>query len=120
RASQHALPSDLQSGSDCPIRHSRPIGHELWTRMRGIADWVCDNWRQPDEGIWEVRGGKKQFTFSKLMCWVALDRAWRLATVRSFPGDVPRWLMERGAIYDAVVSRGFSKAQKYFWPSFDC
>jgi len=119
RQFQLDITGDLMDAVYLANRYSRPIGHELWTRMRGIADWVCDNWQQPDEGIWEVRGGKQQFTFSKLMCWVALDRAWRMATVRSLPGDVLRWLKERDAIYDMVMSRGFSTKKGSFVQALD-
>jgi GH15 family glucan-1,4-alpha-glucosidase len=55
-------------------KYAEPISHGLWGGVRALADWVCENWREPDEGIWEVRGGRHQFSFSKLMCWVALDR----------------------------------------------
>ncbi len=71
-------------------KYCEPASHELWVTMRKLADWVCDKWQEPDEGIWEVRGGRAQFTFSKLMCWVALDRALRLATQRGFPADQSR------------------------------
>ena len=52
-----------------------------------LVDWVCDNWGREDEGIWEVRGGRRHFVYSKFMCWVALDRGLRLADKRSFPAD---------------------------------
>ena len=52
-------------------------------RLRRLIDWLCDNWKRPDEGIWEVRGGRRQFVYSKLMCWVAVDRSLRLAEKRS-------------------------------------
>jgi len=56
-------------------------------RTHRLVEWVCNNWRQPDEGIWETRGGKQHFVYSKLMCWVCLDRALRLAEKRSLPAD---------------------------------
>ena len=46
---------------------------DLWLQLRAMVDWVCANWRRPDEGIWETRGGRRQFVYSKLMCWVAID-----------------------------------------------
>ena len=59
------------------------------TTSRGIVDWVCENWDQADEGIWEVRGGRQDFVYSRLMCWVALDRAIRHApAARRCPADI--------------------------------
>ena len=56
------------------------IGHEGWTALAGMIDWLCEHWDQPDEGIWETRGGRKDFTYGRFQAWVALDRAIRLAT----------------------------------------
>ena len=100
-------------------KYAEPISHGLWTRVRVLADWACDHWREPDEGIWEVRGGRHDFTFSKLMCWVALDRAHRLATKRSLPADLARWVEQRDAIYECVMSRGYSTAKHSFVQSLD-
>ena len=61
-------------------KHARPISWDLWSYLRRITNWVCDHWKDKDEAIWEVRGGARDFTYSKLMCWVAVDRALRLAT----------------------------------------
>jgi GH15 family glucan-1,4-alpha-glucosidase len=80
-------------------RRGAPIAYDLWTSLEHLAEWVADNWRQADEGIWEVRGGRKEFLYSRLMCWVALDRAIRIAWNRSFPASVDRWVRERDAIY---------------------
>ena len=60
-------------------KYGAPISWELWIELSGLVNWVCDHWREPDDGIWETRGGRQQFTYSKLMCWVCLDRALRLA-----------------------------------------
>ena len=90
-------------------KYGEPISHGLWEGVRRLTDWVCDRWQDPDEGIWEVRGGRDQFTFSKLMCWVALDRAQRIADKRSFPADLPRWIAARDAIYETVMARGYSR-----------
>jgi len=82
------------------------------------VDWLCDNWKQPDEGIWEVRGGRKHFVFSKLMCWVALDRSLRLADKRSFPADRARWLKVRDEIYEEVMAKGWSPRLRAFVQSY--
>ena len=89
-------------------KYGQPIGYDLWLRMCRIVDWVCDNWQQKDEGIWEVRGGAQHFVYSKLMCWVAVDRALRIADARSFPGNRDRWLKVRDEIYRAIMDKGWS------------
>ncbi len=68
-------------------KHVGPINYDFWVRIRRRLDWICDNWQLPDEGIWEMRSGKQNFVYSKLMNWVALDRGVRLADKRSFPGN---------------------------------
>ncbi len=83
-------------------RHGAPIAYDLWRDISGIVDWVAAHWREPDEGIWEVRGGRKEFLYSRLMCWVALDRAVRIAWNRSFPGTVDRWLSARDAVFTDI------------------
>src|SRR5262245_17282651 len=69
-------------------KHAQPLSYDMWVELRKLLEWVCDNWEREDDGVWEVRGGRKHFVYSKLMCWVALDRGVRLATNRSFPGHV--------------------------------
>ena len=73
-------------------KHGTPISLDLWKELSGLVEWVCKNWRRPDEGIWETRGGQQHFVYSKLMCWVCLDRALRLAEKRSLPADRGKWL----------------------------
>jgi GH15 family glucan-1,4-alpha-glucosidase len=80
-------------------RRVQPVTHELWGHLCESVDWVSDNWAIPDEGIWEVRGGRQQFLYGRLMCWVALDRAVTLAERRSLPAPVDRWREERDRIY---------------------
>ena len=91
-----------------------PINYDFWVRIRRRLDWICDNWQLPDEGIWEMRSGKQNFVYSKLMNWVALDRGIRLAEKRSFPGNRARWLTERDAIYEEVMTKGWSQNRKAF------
>jgi GH15 family glucan-1,4-alpha-glucosidase len=91
-----------------------PISYDMWIRIRHRLDWICDNWQLPDEGIWEMRSGKQNFVYSKLMNWVALDRGIRLADKRSFPGDRQRWLRERDAIYEEVMAQGWSEKRQAF------
>ena len=80
-------------------KYGSPIGYDAWTNVVRLIDWVCANWRRPDEGIWEVRGGRQEFLYSRVMCWVAIDRAIRLATKRSFPAPLARWHETRDTIY---------------------
>ncbi len=95
-------------------KYGDPIWYELWTHLRGLIDWVCDNWQREDEGVWEVRGGRRHFVYSKLMCWVALDRGLRLADKRSFPADRERWLKVRDEIYEEIMEKGWSPERKAF------
>lgn len=100
-------------------KYVMPIGYELWTRIRKRLDWLCENWQQPDEGIWEVRGGRRHFVYSKLMCWVAMDRGLRLAEKRSFPADRARWLAVRDQIYEEVMTKGWSTTRQAFVQHYD-
>jgi GH15 family glucan-1,4-alpha-glucosidase len=95
-------------------RHARPIYHDAWESLRRIVDWLCENWDEPDEGIWETRGGQKDFTYSRLMSWVALERAVRINRQRGLPGDIVRWLGERDKIYDQIMERGWSENRQAF------
>lgn len=100
-------------------KHVMPISHASWTGIRHQIDWVCDHWQQPDEGIWETRGGRRQFVYSKLMCWVAIDRALRLAEKRSFPADRARWLRVRDQIYEEIMQRGWNEQRQAFVQHYD-
>jgi GH15 family glucan-1,4-alpha-glucosidase len=95
-------------------KYGSPISYDLWVQLRRIVDWVCGHWKLEDEGIWETRGGRRQFVYSKLMCWVAVDRGIRLADKRSFPANRSRWLAERDAIYEDIMARGWSEKRRAF------
>ncbi len=95
-------------------KYGAPIGYDSWRHLRDLVDWVCDNWRRDDEGVWEVRGGRRAFVYSKFMCWVALDRGLRLADKRSFPADRLRWLKVRDEIYEEVMHKGWDAQQHVF------
>ena len=99
-------------------KYGTPIDHELWENLSKLLLWVCDNWDRTDEGIWEVRGGQQHFVYSKLMCWVALDRGLRLADKRSFPADRNRWLQTRDAIYQRIMKEGYDPGIRAFVQSF--
>jgi GH15 family glucan-1,4-alpha-glucosidase len=95
-------------------KYGAPIFHETWGNLRRIVDWLCENWDQADEGIWEVRGGQKDFTYSRLMCWVAIERAVRINRARGLPGDLVKWLAERDRIYNQIMNRGWSSERQAF------
>ena len=81
-----------------------PIGHEGWCKLRSILDWLAQNWDQPDEGVWETRGGRRPFTYGRVMSWVAMDRAVRMAERRGRPGPIGQWRRVRDAIYDQIMT----------------
>jgi GH15 family glucan-1,4-alpha-glucosidase len=95
-------------------KYGAPIFHETWGSLRRIVDWLCENWDNVDEGIWETRGGQKDFTYSRLMSWVAIERAIRMNRARGLPGDIVRWLAERDRIYNQIMSRGWSDEREAF------
>jgi len=100
-------------------KYGTPISHELWQKLHKIVDWVCDHWHRKDQGIWEVRSEPQHHVYSKLMCWVALDRGLRLADKRSFPADRQRWLECRDKIYNEVLEKGWSATRNAFVHSYD-
>jgi GH15 family glucan-1,4-alpha-glucosidase len=95
-------------------KYVEPVGYDGWVHLRGLVDWLCENWKQPDEGIWEVRGGRRHFVYSKLMSWVAVDRALRLADKRSFPANRAHWLKVRDEIYEEVMAKGWNQSRGAF------
>jgi GH15 family glucan-1,4-alpha-glucosidase len=94
--------------------HGLPMGHRGWVALRGIIDWLADNWDSPCEGIWETRGGQKDFTFGRVMSWTAFDRAIRMATRHGRPADLARWTSSRDAVYDQVWDKGWSPRRGAF------
>ena len=88
-------------------RHGEPISYDFWMNITTLVEWVCKNWRKPDDGIWEVRGGKRPFFYSRAMCWLAIDRAMEIARRRSFPAPLVRWHRVRDQIYTNIY--------KTFW-----
>lgn len=93
---------------------AEPISSEQWEHVCALVDWVCAHWDQPDEGIWETRGGRRNFLYSRLMCWVAIERAVRMANRRGLPADLPRWQTSRDTIYRRIMSHGWSEARRAF------
>jgi len=99
-------------------KYAAPVGYDSWGRLRDLVDWVAGNWGRQDEGVWEVRSGRRHFVYSKFMCWVALDRGLRLADKRSLPADRAKWLAARDSIYEEVMARGWSETRGAFVQSY--
>jgi GH15 family glucan-1,4-alpha-glucosidase len=100
-------------------KYGSPVSYQLWTDVRRLMDWVATHWDDADEGIWETRGGRQHFVYSRLMCWVALDRASRMCLKHSLPGDRGKWMSERDRIYDQIMERGWNEERKAFRLHYD-
>ncbi|HET9825083.1 MAG TPA: glycoside hydrolase family 15 protein [Chitinophagaceae bacterium] len=94
-------------------KYGDPISYDFWKDLEKQIDWLAANWDQPDEGIWEVRGGRRKFLYSRLLCWVALDRAVKIAIQRSFPVN-PEWMKQRDIIYHSVFEEFWDAEKKAF------
>jgi GH15 family glucan-1,4-alpha-glucosidase len=85
-------------------KYGDPISHTGWQEVQRILEWLGKNWQRPDEGIWEIRGGAREFLHSRFMCWVAFDRAVRLAQKRSLSAPFDAWLRTRDAIREDIFT----------------
>ncbi|HUX14074.1 MAG TPA: glycoside hydrolase family 15 protein [Spirochaetia bacterium] len=95
-------------------KYATHISYDLWLDLRRLVNWVCDHWKEKDAGIWEFRGSREEFTYSKLMCWVALDRAIRLSEQLAYPADRARWYAVRDEIYEEVMEKGYNEKRGAF------
>jgi len=95
-------------------KYGDAISHDDWQRVTGVLKWLSQNWNRPDEGIWEVRGGRRNFLHSRVMCWVAFDRAIRLGNKRSLSGPFAQWREICDAISDDVYANFWDESQKSF------
>ncbi len=89
-------------------KYGRPIGYELWEALGRQLEWLEQNWRLPDDGVWESRGVRRRSTYSALMTWVAFERATRIARQRGLPGPISRWRETKDAAFHAVQRLGWS------------
>ncbi len=87
----------------------KDISYDLWANLRRLLDWLASNWKTNDEGIWEVRGGPKPFLHSRVMSWVAFDRALRIAQHRGLPAPIGHWTQTSADIYEEVMHRGWNE-----------
>ncbi|MBT4126368.1 MAG: glycoside hydrolase family 15 protein [Chloroflexi bacterium] len=99
-------------------RHGSPISYDMWMSLSGILNWVAENWQRADEGIWEVRGGRKHFVHSKLMAWNALAKGLKLADERSFPANRELWITSRDQIFHEIMDKGWNEEIQSFTQSY--
>ena len=100
-------------------KYGEPISHDSWSDLCRIVEWVAENWDQADEGIWETRGGQQHFIYSRLMSWVAIERAIRIARQRGLPADLFRWMAARDQIYGQIMTRGWHPERGAFVQHYD-
>jgi GH15 family glucan-1,4-alpha-glucosidase len=100
-------------------KYGTPISHRSWDDLAHMVNWVCENWDQADEGVWETRGGRRQFTYSRLQCWVAVERTLRMATEHGLPTDRARLEEARDQIYRQIHERGWNKEREAFVQQYD-
>jgi GH15 family glucan-1,4-alpha-glucosidase len=100
-------------------RFLTPEGVGAWQDLSRIVEWISEHWDEADEGIWETRGGRRDFTFSRLMSWVAVERAMRIARQRGLPANLPAWGAARDAIYDQIMARGLNRERGAFVQHYD-
>ncbi|MGW3967078.1 glycoside hydrolase family 15 protein [Amycolatopsis sp. NPDC005003] len=90
------------------------LPHQGWEALRAALDWLGEHWDQPEEGIWETRGGRKRFTYGRLMSWVAFDRGIRLAATHGRPAPVEDWTWQRDSIHGQILTRGWHRTRNAF------
>ena len=101
------------------MRYQELISERLWETVTDIVEFVCEVWTEPDNGIWEVRSDPRHFVHSKVMCWVAVDRAIKLAVHEGFDAPVERWKAERDEIKETILERGYDEQRGTFVRAFD-
>jgi GH15 family glucan-1,4-alpha-glucosidase len=89
-------------------KYSKPVSFDFWRYIVYIVNWVCVNAFNPDDGVWEVRGQKQHFLYSKVLCWVCIDRGLRLADKRSFPAPKVQWMQIRDKLMAEIMEKGFN------------
>jgi GH15 family glucan-1,4-alpha-glucosidase len=98
--------------------HGRLVDADGWAVFRTVLVWLEDHWREKDSGLWEIRGPKRHFTHSKMMVWVAFDRAVRICQEFGLPGPSDRWLAVRDEIRAEILARGWNEQRRAFTQSF--
>lgn len=95
-------------------QHGIQLDIKGWSALHTLLDWLVDHWDQPGEGLWETRGGRKDFTYGRVMSWVALDRALRLSSASGRPAARGHWATERDRIYEQVLTQGWDSKREAF------
>jgi GH15 family glucan-1,4-alpha-glucosidase len=95
-------------------KYGEQVSWETWLGIRRSMDWLARNWQRSDEGIWEGRGGRREYLHSRLMCWVAFDRAIRLSRKRALPAPLVDWMQTRDAIYHDINTSFWDSQQRAF------
>jgi GH15 family glucan-1,4-alpha-glucosidase len=90
------------------------VSYDLWQNVKHLLDWLAQHWQEPDEGIWEVRGGPKRFLHSRLMSWVAFDRAIRVMRQRGWPAPASDWEKLRSQVYQQIMNEGWNADKNSF------
>ncbi|MCX4405849.1 glycoside hydrolase family 15 protein [Streptomyces sp. NPDC059837] len=115
-AASDQLQLDIYGEALYALAEGREVGEQTgyhgWKGLAATLDWLADSWDRPDEGIWETRGGRKDFTYSRVMCWAAFDRGLKLAHEFSRPADTVRWTRARDAILEQVMERGWNDKEQ--------
>ena len=91
-----------------------PMERHVWSLLRSLMDYLEQHWREPDEGLWEIRSGRRHFVHSKVMAWVAADRAVRMAEATGLPAPVERWRAMREAVHADVCANGYDPRRGVF------
>lgn len=100
-------------------KYGSPISFDFWVAVSRLLDYVAEHWRDADEGIWEVRSGRQHFVYSKVMCWVALNRGIRLALKRGLPGNFDKWLPAQDQAFMEIMTRGWNQEMQCFVRHYD-
>jgi GH15 family glucan-1,4-alpha-glucosidase len=95
-------------------RYGAPLNYDVWQSLRTILNWLSENWRLPDAGMWGIRGDREHFVSSKVLSWVAFHRAVLLAYQRGLPAEVGRWIEQQDAIYEEVMEKGWNSEKESF------
>jgi GH15 family glucan-1,4-alpha-glucosidase len=100
-------------------KYGQVLSYHQWTYLRELMNWLCQHWQEPDDGLWEVRSGRQYFVYSRLMTWVALDRAIRIASQRGLPADNALWIKTRNQVYEEIIVKGWNKNLQAFVQYYD-
>lgn len=116
---QHDIYGELMLTLHETSRHGETVPADQWDAIQSVVNHVCEVWDEPDMGIWEIRDDPRHFVHSKVMCWVALDRAIDIAVDRGFEAPLDTWRNHRASIRETVLERGFDEEMESFTQAFE-